>query len=103
MKSVGRTTPESSKDQGHRIITVTEEEFEALCELAMAVSGKEDGWNITRGFVERWSGKEIDLAPALPIIIKFAKNIELLEEIIQDLRKFKHKWVGEVGQRKEVS
>ena len=103
MKAIGRTTPSDSKDQGRRIITVTEKEYEALCELAMAVNEEEDGWNPVGGFVERWSGKEVDLAPALALIIKFAKNIELLEEVIQDLQKFKEKWVGKVVQKKEVS
>lgn len=103
MKSIGRTIPEDSKDQDRWIITVTEEEFMTLRELAAAVSEDEEGWNISRGFVGRWSGKEVNLAPALKLIIKFTKNLELLDEVIKDLQEFKDKWVGKVGQKKEVS
>ncbi len=101
MKAIGRTTPENSEDHGRRIVTVTEEEYMAFCELAAAVSEDEEGWNISRGFVERWSGKEVNLAPALKLIIKFAKNIELLCEVIEDLKEFEKKWVGEIGQKEE--
>lgn len=103
MKAIGRTTPENSEDHGRRLIAVTEEEYMAFCELAAAVSEDEEGWNISRGFVEKWSGKEVNLAPALKLIIKFAKNIKLLWEVIEDLQEFKNKWVEDaIQKRKEV-
>ena len=85
--AVGKGT----EDGGGLIIVVSPAEFQALCELA-AVVEEEDGWNISEGHVERWSGKEVDLTKALELILNFAKNWDLLNSVITDLQEFRDKW-----------
>lgn len=87
MKSIGFT------NDGDRIISLTEDEYMALGKLAGAIGDKKRHGRIVRGgVVQPWSGEEVILTRALDIIRTFASNLDHINEVIQDLGKFRDKW-----------
>lgn len=93
MRNLGKidAVSEGTGNGGGLLIIVSSDEFQALCELA-AVVEEEDGWHLSKGHVEKWSGKEVDLTKALELILNFARNWDLLDGVIEDLQKFRDKW-----------
>lgn len=97
MKSLGFT------DSGDRIISLTEDEFMVLGRLADAVENKGRHSRIVKGgVVQPWSGEEVILTRTLDIIRTFADNLDHINDVIRDLRKFRDKWVRDLEVKEPV-
>lgn len=87
-------TQAKGEDAPGRIVSLNNEEFRVLCELAATIEDT-DGWHIQKGHVVKWSGQQVDLTKTLQLILMFAQKNEQLQDMIKELEVFRNKWFEE--------